>query len=61
MNSAQSKNTKVGRNDPCHCGSNVKYKKCCLTNNEVVSQNHLEEIKKDSIWTQKENASQNIG
>jgi preprotein translocase subunit SecA len=20
---------KVGRNDPCHCGSGVKYKKCC--------------------------------
>jgi tetratricopeptide (TPR) repeat protein len=22
---------KVGRNDPCPCGSNKKYKKCCLT------------------------------
>lgn len=22
--------TKVGRNDPCHCGSRNKYKKCCL-------------------------------
>ncbi|MCW5231459.1 SEC-C metal-binding domain-containing protein [Verminephrobacter eiseniae] len=21
---------KLGRNDPCHCGSGVKYKKCCL-------------------------------
>jgi uncharacterized protein YecA (UPF0149 family) len=20
----------VGRNDPCHCGSGKKYKKCCL-------------------------------
>ena len=20
----------LGRNDPCHCGSNKKYKKCCL-------------------------------
>jgi preprotein translocase subunit SecA len=20
---------KVGRNDPCHCGSGKKYKKCC--------------------------------
>ena len=20
---------KVGRNDPCHCGSGRKYKKCC--------------------------------
>lgn len=22
---------KIGRNDPCHCGSGKKYKKCCLT------------------------------
>ncbi|MEH3040656.1 MAG: SEC-C metal-binding domain-containing protein [Sphingomonas paucimobilis] len=22
--------TKVGRNDPCHCGSGKKFKKCCL-------------------------------
>lgn len=22
--------TKLGRNDPCHCGSGLKYKKCCL-------------------------------
>jgi uncharacterized protein YecA (UPF0149 family) len=21
---------KTGRNDPCHCGSGKKYKKCCL-------------------------------
>ena len=25
------KKTKVGRNDPCPCGSNKKFKKCCLT------------------------------
>ena len=24
------KNPKVGRNDPCPCGSGKKYKKCCL-------------------------------
>ena len=22
--------SKVGRNDPCHCGSGKKYKKCCM-------------------------------
>ncbi|MCH9756023.1 MAG: UPF0149 family protein [Gammaproteobacteria bacterium] len=33
---AREKNTikhtsnKLGRNDPCHCGSGLKYKKCCL-------------------------------
>lgn len=24
-----SENLKIGRNDPCECGSGVKYKKCC--------------------------------
>jgi len=24
---------KVGRNDPCPCGSGKKYKQCCLTKN----------------------------
>jgi uncharacterized protein YchJ len=24
------KEPKIGRNDPCHCGSGKKYKKCCL-------------------------------
>lgn len=23
---------KIGRNDPCHCGSGKKYKKCCARN-----------------------------
>lgn len=22
---------KLGRNDPCHCGSKIKYKKCCMS------------------------------
>jgi len=26
--------TKVGRNDPCPCGSGKKYKKCCLSKEE---------------------------
>ena len=26
----KNKNEKVGRNDPCPCGSGLKYKKCCL-------------------------------
>ena len=28
---APAKVVKVGRNDPCQCGSGKKYKKCCLT------------------------------
>ncbi len=27
---------KVGRNEPCHCGSGKKYKKCCLAKDEAV-------------------------
>ncbi|OUL72754.1 nuclease-related domain-containing protein [Paraburkholderia hospita] len=29
--SARSREKKVGRNDPCPCGSGSKYKKCCLS------------------------------
>jgi SEC-C motif-containing protein len=27
---------KIGRNDPCSCGSNKKYKKCCGSNSATV-------------------------
>jgi len=27
---------KLGRNDPCHCGSGNKYKKCCLAKDEAA-------------------------
>lgn len=30
INDYNGKNKKVGRNDPCPCGSGKKYKKCCL-------------------------------
>jgi len=29
---------KVGRNDPCPCGSGKKYKKCCLAKDEAAAQ-----------------------
>jgi hypothetical protein len=28
---------KLGRNDPCHCGSGRKYKKCCLEKDEAAA------------------------
>lgn len=28
---------KINRNDPCHCGSGKKYKKCCLNQEELSS------------------------
>lgn len=27
---------KTGRNDPCHCGSGKKYKRCCLEKDEAA-------------------------
>jgi tetratricopeptide (TPR) repeat protein len=30
------KMAKLGRNDPCHCGSGKKYKQCCLKSDEAA-------------------------
>lgn len=27
---------KLGKNDPCHCGSGNKYKKCCLAKDDAA-------------------------
>ncbi len=35
---------KIGRNDPCPCGSGLKYKKCCL--NKKRAQDSFENLKK---------------
>jgi hypothetical protein len=43
---------KLGRNDFCHCGSGVKYKKCCLPtdgNSIAESQEQITRQIKDSI------------
>jgi hypothetical protein len=29
--------TKIGRNDPCPCGSGKKYKQCCITKSNATS------------------------
>ena len=29
---------KIGRNDPCHCASGLKYKKCCIQNKQIGSE-----------------------
>ena len=31
INSSPARSTKVGRNEPCPCGSGLKYKQCCAT------------------------------
>ena len=30
---------KIGRNDSCHCGSEKKYKKCCMTKDKEKKKN----------------------
>jgi hypothetical protein len=40
---------KMGRNDPCPCGSGLKYKKCCLGKSKIQHQS----VKK--IYAQKYN------
>jgi len=34
--------TDIGRNDPCHCGSGKKYKKCHLEKDEVSNRKERE-------------------
>jgi hypothetical protein len=43
--SARSKDVhmSLGRNEPCHCGSGKKYKKCCLSKDEESRQEKKEE------------------
>jgi len=35
-------NVTIGRNDPCHCGSGKKYKKCHLEKDEVADRKERE-------------------
>jgi tetratricopeptide (TPR) repeat protein len=36
---------KPGRNDPCHCGSGAKYKKCCLAKDEAAQRERMAEAR----------------
>jgi len=49
---AKPKHADVGRNDPCHCGSGKKYKKCCMAKDEAAEHKVLEES-----WTKAEAAA----
>ena len=42
---------KVGRNDPCPCGSGKKYKHCCL---------NLQSVSSDSAWRRQREASDRL-
>ena len=36
------KNMSLGRNDPCRCGSGLKYKRCCLAKHEAAEREEIE-------------------
>ena len=40
---------KIGRNDPCHCGSSKKYKKCCLDNDKILSKTTYSDMQKIAV------------
>jgi len=48
--------TKVGRNDPCPCGSGKKYKKCCMLKDE--RQSSIEQMDNEPV-EQEESSERN--
>jgi hypothetical protein len=38
----------IGRNDPCHCGSTKKYKKCCEAKDQSKQHKELEKKWKEA-------------
>lgn len=44
---------KISRNDKCHCGSQKKYKQCCLTNDEIKKQIQIEKYKTGQLISSK--------
>jgi SEC-C motif-containing protein len=40
---------KIGRNDPCHCGSGQKYKRCCLEQDQRADSAALAQAAADRL------------
>ncbi len=49
-------NTDIGRNDPCHCGSGKKYKKCHLEKDETSNRKEREKAALNSAKVMAETA-----
>lgn len=49
---------KLGRNDPCHCGSGEKYKKCCLVKDEATRLAEIEAQNRQAAEASREPAAQ---
>ena len=48
----------IGRNDPCHCGSGKKYKKCHLEKDELKDQKKRQEAALNTAKVAKEKQAQ---
>ena len=48
--------TDIGRNDPCHCGSKKKYKKCHLEKDSVADAKKREKMAKAAAKEAEKNA-----
>ena len=46
-NKVPRRSVRIGRNDPCPCGSGRKYKKCCLLNPRIASSEEKESVEED--------------
>ncbi len=46
--------SKIGRNDPCPCGSGIKYKKCCIGKTDQVAQSAAQQNIQISLNTEVE-------
>ena len=45
---------KLGRNEKCHCGSDIKYKDCCLSSDLLDSNIKIEKsLEKENIYLSK--------
>ena len=42
----------LNRNDPCHCGSGRKYKKCCFTKDQKEMANKPKNSFRDEVASQ---------
>lgn len=40
---------KPGRNDPCHCGTELKYKKCCMEKDKDIEREALERVEQEKL------------
>jgi len=47
---------KIGRNDPCPCGSGKKYKQCCLNSDSTVPSSEIA----DTPWNRQREASDRL-